>query len=69
MNRSFDNIEYRPFPGQDHLVGYAPLSGVWHIRKSGGGNWYAQCQTRRACGIGAFYAVSLQEVSNHLRCC
>ena len=66
MNQSFDNVEYRPFPGQSHRVGYAPLSGVWHIKGSAG-HYYAVCQTRRAAGIGCFYAVSLQEVSDKLR--
>lgn len=65
MNRSFPNIECRPFHGQAHRVGYAPLSGVWHI-KGKSGAYYARCTTGRAVGLGAFCATTLAEVSTKL---
>ena len=66
MNRSFDNIEYHPFLGHAYHVGYARLSGVWHIHKSGRG-YLAICTTDRAPGVGCFHAANLAEVSNKLR--
>ena len=63
--RSFPNIEYRRFPGHKHLVGYARVSGVWHIHGRSG-SWYARCASNRSAGLGAFYASTLSEVSQRL---
>lgn len=65
MRQSFDNIEYRRFPGHKYLVGYARLSGVWHIHGRSGA-WYARCATNRAAGLCAFHASTLAEVSSRL---
>lgn len=65
MNRSYHNIEYRPFYGKNYRVGYAPISGVWHICGSRGA-YYATCQTGRAAGLGSFCAGTLAEVSKKL---
>ena len=65
MRRAFPNIESRRFPGHPYLVGYARLSGVWHIHGRSGA-WYARCQTNRSCGLSAFHACTLAEVSNRL---
>lgn len=65
MRRSFGNIESRRFPGHRYLVGYARLSGVWHIHGRSGA-WYARCQTNRCAGLGAFYAETLAEISSRL---
>jgi hypothetical protein len=66
MRQSFDNIEFLRFPGHEYLVGYAPLSGVWHITGTSGA-WYARCATTRAAGLGAFHANTLAEVSSQLQ--
>ena len=65
MNRSFHNIEYKPWPGKTYRVGYAPISGVWWIRKAGKG-YVAFCRTDRAVGVGCFMASTLAEVSAKL---
>jgi hypothetical protein len=68
MRKGYDNIEYCRFPGHKHLVGYATLSGVWHIYKCTDRTWYAICRAPFPVGgIGAFYAADLAEVSNQLR--
>lgn len=62
--KSYHNIEKSAFkPGT--YVGYARISGVWHIRGTSG-NWYARCTTERASGVGAFFARTLDEVSKEL---
>lgn len=66
MNRSYHNIEYRPFHGKRYRVGYAPLSGVWHINGTSG-RYYCVCQTGRDV-LGVFHASSLSEVSSMLAC-
>lgn len=66
MNQSFDNVEYLPFPGHKYRVGYATLSGVWHIHGSTGA-YYARCTTGLAAGLGAFHAATLAEVSKEQR--
>lgn len=62
--RNFPNIE--KLQGRAYYTGYAPLSGVWHIRKAGRDSWYAVCQTGRACGVGAFYGRTLSDISDKL---
>jgi hypothetical protein len=66
MNRSFPNIEYRPFPGHKYRVGYAPLSGVWHIHGSGK-EYVARCMTMRD-SIGYVFARTLADMSSILAC-
>ena len=64
--RTFPNIEYWPLPGKGYRVGYATLSGVWHIKGNSRSGYYARCTTDRAAGFGAFYARTLAEVSKQL---
>ena len=67
MNRSYDNIEYIPFPGKSYRVGYARLSGKWRIYRSGKG-WYVRADDfTKAAGFGAFCSSTLAEVSAELR--
>ena len=66
MNRSFHNIESRPFPGHAYRVGYARVSGVWHIFNAGKGGWYAVCQTNRSAGVGRIFTSTLAEISSKL---
>ena len=66
MNRSFDNIEYRPFFGHKYRVGYAPLSGIWHVFQCSDRTYRASCTTNRG-GLGYFFADTLAEVSKELR--
>lgn len=63
----YDNIEYRPFPGKTYRVGYARLSGVWHIYKMKDGYY-----VKKASSIGghqAFHAQTLLEGSDRLNTC
>jgi len=66
MRQSFDNIEYNKFPGHHYYVGYAPISGVWHITGDTG-RYIVYCKTNRAAGIGCFTAATLADISRELR--
>lgn len=65
MNKSFENIEFRPFPGKDYRVGYARLSGVWHIWGSTRTGYRARCQTGRDT-LGIIFTDTLAEMSDNL---
>ena len=65
MNKSFENIEYRPFPGKDYRVAHARLSGVWHVRRCYCHGYYAKCATG-ADTLGYIWTRTLAEMSEAL---
>lgn len=62
--KSYPNIEKSAFSNRQY-VGYAPISGVWHI-KGKTGAWWAWCQTGRD-KLGCVSTRTLQEMSDKLR--
>lgn len=64
MNRSFPNIEYRPFPGHKHRVGYAG-GHVWHIQRITTNGTTKYLCTNQTTGE-RFYRKTLAEVSIRL---
>jgi hypothetical protein len=59
-----DNIEKSAFRPKQY-TGYAPISGVWHIRKIHK-TWVATCQTGRDA-LGYVSRSTLREISYELR--
>lgn len=60
----YSNVEKSTFHKGEY-VGYAPLSGVWAIRKCGKG-WFAFCKTNRD-NLSCVSRRTLKEIAYELR--